>query len=832
MTSNSARNTVSSPLLKSLLIFPTAALLNSFSMTALLLVFGLAGVSNVAADIGLVQSATLALFYAFSANARNLILGDTSGSTAPRLLWARILLIAPLSLVAYFLSVELAAVPAALAVILIIRRICEWIGEIGLAEHERNGQTKFAMHSSMLECLMFLLAVLLPLFFHWNLAASAAPWALVPLVAVRGTKLALLGSLNLANFRSFIPHLGSTAIIGTSTYVLRISIALLVGKAVAGDLFTAFALGGLIPTIYGQALAPTLARQSGKSGLSWQLLSISAGMLLASLSLTIWVLSQPRCLAEWGRTPAFWLATSASIGGGAFMILALALRTQLIQKSKNNHIILGPDMMANILISISVPFIYFIMGPNSFAWLYVLSSLLNLGFIIGVGRTDKVSRGSITTALWGIAFLLIMPLFFQIDGGLFRDSAFVFDSEKRLLRLPIPISVLGLFGGIALLGNYVSALRALTTIFFTALFFIASSLLSGRGNHDFEGAKLILLAQFLLPMFGLVLGQMYGGTLGVPIFEKAAFFTLMLLIPGQLVAAWIEKHTVLIPQFFFFSIYQHLQYVPGIVVALTFIVVSAFSGVTRKGNLALYLLVVFLGIYMIASHSFLAIASLVIGLIILRFFQHNPTSNWIKPFFAFSVMLLAMFAYGAIEKIGWENRGTHKGPTMSPIQNQILTEKYKYRTEHSKDSAIPVSLSARLEEWCYHTRGATKSMWVFVFGQDSPPDRKIHASAHNYWLDMLYNFGALSLTPLLVLLLWTLRVLWKWRSIVIESPLLLGLAMATVYLVLIENMFKVGMRQPYPGIITFFIWGLLIARIEGLAIKKSMASIRHESSDF
>ena len=26
-------------------------------------------------------------------------------------------------------------------------------------------------------------------------------------------------------------------------------------------------------------------------------------------------------------------------------------------------------------------------------------------------------------------------------------------------------------------------------------------------------------------------------------------------------------------------------------------------------------------------------------------------------------------------------------------------------------------------------------------------------------------------------------------------------------------MLKVGMRQPYPGIITFFIWGLLIARL-------------------
>ena len=58
------------------LVFPAAALLNSFSTTALLLVFGLAGHPEVVADIAVVQAASLALFYAFSANARNLVLAD------------------------------------------------------------------------------------------------------------------------------------------------------------------------------------------------------------------------------------------------------------------------------------------------------------------------------------------------------------------------------------------------------------------------------------------------------------------------------------------------------------------------------------------------------------------------------------------------------------------------------------------------------------------------------------------------------------------------------------------------------------------------------------
>ena len=73
------------------------------------------------------------------------------------------------------------------------------------------------------------------------------------------------------------------------------------------------------------------------------------------------------------------------------------------------------------------------------------------------------------------------------------------------------------------------------------------------------------------------------------------------------------------------------------------------------------------------------------------------------------------------------------------------------------------------------------------------------------------------IVPLLVLLLWTLRTLWRQRVQVMGNPLLLGTAMAATYLLLGENMLKVGMRQPYPGIITFFIWGLLIARLRAAA---------------
>jgi hypothetical protein len=81
----------------------------------------------------------------------------------------------------------------------------------------------------------------------------------------------------------------------------------------------------------------------------------------------------------------------------------------------------------------------------------------------------------------------------------------------------------------------------------------------------------------------------------------------------------------------------------------------------------------------------------------------------------------------------------------------------------------------------------------------------------------------MGLLPILFLLLLTFSTLWRQRSDILVNPLLLGTTFAFIYLLLVENMFKTGMRQPYPGIITFFIWGLLINRLSSNAADKTIS---------
>ncbi|MEK6208812.1 MAG: hypothetical protein AABM64_00350 [Pseudomonadota bacterium] len=786
-----------------MLVFPAAALLNSFSVTALLLVFGLGGATELAADVGIVQGATLALFYAFSANARNLVLSDAADSMAASILRTRLILVVPLSLAAYILSVGIGGATASLALVLILRRVAEWVGEISLAQHERHGQTQYALRSIVAEITSFALCAALPLSANVDAALAAIPWALVPLLAYKNAGLTTRLRHSTLGWRSLLPHFGSTAIIGTSAYVFRISIALLVGRSLAGELFTAFALGGIVPTIYGQALAPTLARRYGATGLPRKLLVVPALMLLLAGVVIAATIGWPAWMAATARSMTFWLAVGFSIAGGAIMVVATSLRTSLIQRA-DGRVVFGPDLLANALIATCVPFVYYVLGPRSLAGLYALSACLSLLFLFGAGRQWGWFARHRTPTMSVLGFLLVLPVFFQLSGGLFRDPAFVFETGGAISRVPFPVSVVALFAGIAILGNYAAATRTLTVLFFSALLFVLTALTVAHGNSAQEGAKLILLAQYLLPMFALVLGEMYGKSASKPVFERSALVVLTLIVPAHLVSTWAQGYLLLAPSLYVFSIYQHLQYFPAVMVSVGLMAAFSLSGRQEWQYKTLLMLLPALAVHTVASRSLVAMAGLTIGLLVFAFAQFRARRLERSAIAALAIALVAGVTYGYVAR----------SELASKYLNAAGSE--QMGAAPLRRDAAPLSVTDRVEHWRFYSAGVVESPSAFLLGHASPPDRSKHPSAHNYWLDGLYNFGVLALVPIMALMFMTARMIWARRSELLCTPILLGTVVAAVYLLLIENMLKVGLRQPYPGIVGFFIWGLLLARLSAL----------------
>lgn len=775
--------------------FPLAALLNAFSMTALLVILGVAGYPELAASIGLVQGATLATFYVFSANARNLILADGGELAASRLLQMRLVLLLPLAGIAYFLSVAIGEVAAPLALVLILRRASEWIGELGLSQHERLDQQSFAQRAVFGEAAGFLLCLVLSMGFGADLAGSAIPWAFAPLISVFRARLSLRAS-RLFTIQSVFPHIGSTAIIGISVYVFRISVALLAGKVGAGELFTAFAIGGIIPTIFGQALAPTLLRRFGPAVMqSGWLAAFPAAMLAVAGGVVMLAIAEPAWLVDAGRSSTFWLATGLSIAGGAVMIVAALLRAHLIHSDDEE--VFGPDMLANILLVVSIPLVYFTLGAKSLAGLYLLSACLNLVYMWGAAGRKRIDGRFLRRVLLALGLLLVAPVFFQLEGNLFRDPAMFFVTGGQLLSLPIPVSVLALFGGIAILGNYTAAKRSLTVVFFTMLLFVVSVLHIEGGYSAQEGGKLVLLSQFLLPIFGLVLGEMFGAVARGPVFERAALSLLLLILPAQLAATWLAGHTDARPLVFIFSIYQHLQYFPAIVAALATMAGLALWSRSGSMRIAIGFMILIALVHLVASASINAIAGAATGMAAFMIFHWRDARFRRHLSAALAAALLAAAAYAVLFNTDHSAGNRH----------------YMAEAAAASWSVSAADGSSRAVQWRVFADGIVASPEAFLFGHATRPDRNLHPNAHNYWLDAAYSFGMLAILPLIALLAMTIRLVWKQRGRVLSDPVLLGTTMAAGYLVLAESMFNIGMRQPYPGILTFFILGLLISRL-------------------
>ncbi|MCW5575103.1 MAG: hypothetical protein KIT13_03315 [Burkholderiales bacterium] len=777
---------------------------NTFSVTGLMIVLGISGNPEMAADFGIVHGAAIALFYSFSANARNILLNRQSVISPGLILGTRLLLLLPLASLSLWLSVHFGRVEVLLATVLVIRHCSEWIAELALGSAEVRQNLPYARRFLALQTVAFvivgawLIAGLphaMPILFAWGVSPLCIP-------SKPGTGKTRLSIPESGGWLRLLPHFGSTAVIGVSVYVFRLLILLLVGKVVAGELYTAFAIGGILGSAFAQAIGPSLIlreARAGHSALPSWMKYLLAGAAVAGLVIFAIAILTPDSLASAGKSALFWQATGASLVGGCVMVIAQGFRLRLLQNHAH-HDTFGPDVLANILLVAAVPYIFYLLGRDALGLLYLLGAVLALLFYSSAiklapqGHSSPIQMQS-RWILPVIVISLLLPLFFQINGAVFRDIAFIFDTEGQLSRLPVPLSVLACYGAVLLIGGYSRARLSLTGLFMTFVLMLISSVLLSHVHSGHEQAKLILLIQFVLPMFALVLGQMYLKNLDDIAFVARCFLgVIAVLVPAQLAATWAQGHLLLTPYLYLFSIYQHLQYVPMIMVAAYLLALYALWE-HRACRVLLLGIAIPMGVYTGASVSALATACLIVGACAF------PVLLWRQRRKAGSAMLLGIIV-------------TVSAAAYFSLAAGKLDGKYGLIRLHTDSSLFaPRNLAERIRYWTFYSEEILSSAKTAALGHVAPPDRKKIPSAHNYYLDFAYNFGILPLLPLLGMLVMTIAgILRQWRSILSSAPYTC-LAAIVLFLLIVDNSFKVGMRQPYPGIVTFFLWGMMLSHL-------------------
>jgi GT2 family glycosyltransferase len=148
------------------------------------------------------------------------------------------------------------------------------------------------------------------------------------------------------------------------------------------------------------------------------------------------------------------------------------------------------------------------------------------------------------------------------------------------------------------------------------------------------------------------------------------------------------------------------------------------------------------------------------------------------------------------------------------VGESFFNDKFKRLSE----GKIPTNLQERLEDWRLFGSGIVESPKTALAGHPQPMPREIRSSPHNWYIDIAYTFGLLALIPMAVLIGHTAVLCWRQRKALDRESWCL--VWVVFYLVAIDSNFKVTLRQPYPGIFAYFLWGLLLARLHALATRQ------------
>jgi len=382
---------------------------------------------------------------------------------------------------------------------------------------------------------------------------------------------------------------------------------------------------------------------------------------------------------------------------------------------------------------------------------------------------------------------------------------------------------------------------------------------TSRSEGTVELAKFIHLVQFLLPSFALVLGSLYLRPASIYLsIEAIVLYILAIIIPLEVLATISHGH-ILSSRLYGFSLYQHFQYLPVVFLGFYFFAAASFYKSSYLRHIVLFL-APWMGVYIAQSLSITAIGLAIYGSIVLVWLVGKKNAFR----YALSLLILALITYliyapfarstaaysgkfiedSRVELIGGkfieDSRSELIGEVID-IDELRTTEKFDQNSQSGTTGEVidivkfgttdrlledkmnrsnlqlllPKNMRKRLSYWYFYGFAMLESPEVFAFGHNSRPDRNKYPSAHNYYLDLIYNFGAISLLPFAYLIFVSIK---RCSSVITNrkaSPDVVMLAALVAFFVFIDNFLKVGFGQPYPGMMMFFFWGLLFARVSG-----------------
>lgn len=790
-------------------LFPLTFAFNAFSLSLLVVVAGLSGHSAMAADLSLAQAAMLAVFFSLSANARNLILKSAGGGIEKSIVQLRLLSAPVLSILALLISIYLSKVDPVLSLAIVIRQLSEWFSELQLSRDERAANYPTAKKFLAAFTVPLLGAALALLFAPPLFIPVLYVWAALPLLLCAGGIARSAADLSRISieWKKILPNYGSTLIIGMVVFFFRLLIAGFAGKEIAGQLFTAFALGSIVGSLYERTIGPSFEISAGLTATRDLVRKIAWALPAAGAGIIVLLFLAGESSAYFSGHVYLAAATGFSLVGGFVMLGAQEIKISLLHSRTRDDVFMA-DLLSNFAILLSVPVLFLLFGETSFVMLFMSNAVvvyLSYWLISGDPLTSYAStREKIVHA--AVAFAVVVPLFFQFGHGIYSGRQEIYDWAGRLSMLPLPLSAFLCFPLILIMHSFRGVKSLSVFTFFVFAVMMCGSVISTAGDPALIKEKVLLSLQYLVPFFGLALAEHAGtSVLFTRRMARVFLYVLMPVVVLQIGAAFYSGEFHLTPYLYFFSIYNNSQYAGVVLVSAFLLALFTLWGEKREEGKLLFMCPL-MSAYTALSWSIFSLALLLSGLIL--FWASFGSRKRVGPV-VFSCILLAGLAAAGLAH--------YKAavPVMDPEKYFTAFSDVQGQEPRARFTGLlGGSVAERLNIWKFYLGGVLNSdAKTVLLGHSAAPHRSIYPSAHNYYLDILYNFGLATLLPIFLLILSTLRLSWLKRKEILLHPYLMGLGFVVFFLIFIENFFKVGLRQPYSGVYSFFLWGLFIASL-------------------
>ena len=402
--------------------------------------------------------------------------------------------------------------------------------------------------------------------------------------------------------------------------------------------------------------------------------------------------------------------------------------------------------------------------------------------------------------LFSIYFtILLIPIFFLLDGNIYFEPAFKINSQNYLQNVPIPASY------------FISALLICYFFFkknfkifnykiFIILFFCTISLtglLIFTKSIDYY--RLINLVQFLLPWMGLVIALNLKIYLNMYII---IYYFLIFILSLQLSVTFFLEKKIIISDIIFFTVYQNIQYVSTVFTLLTILVsINLF----KDKKLEIIFLNLLSLIYSTLTYSLSSLSIFAIffsGCLLKFFFEKNQNRVKIFKIFILSFIFILLF-------LGFLNYLKKDDDKQKFVTNNNVN--YYENSLKFKDILnfkTPANIILRIEIYKNYFQTISNDKRILFLGDKSGELDKKFKSSHNLILDIIYKFGLILVIPYLYLFFLILHKLSKFKNKTNDFTSFLIL----LIVILVENFFKLSLKQPYPGIISFYLIGFYLKK--------------------